>query len=205
MISNRIKMYQVFVFSLIIFLFSINVKAESTMDSSRTPVKLHLNELNLQLAYASHSGDFEQVKLFIKLGADVNNSVDEYNGTALGNAAGEGHLEIVKYLVEKAHANINLKPFDGGYTILDTASRGGNLDVISYLIDKGADVNFTDNRGDTALINVSREGNLKVAKLLVDAGADINFQNDQKESAVTVAEKNAHSEVVIYLKKHGLK
>ncbi len=28
MISNRIKIYQVFVFSLIIFLFSINVKAE---------------------------------------------------------------------------------------------------------------------------------------------------------------------------------
>ena len=199
MISNRIKMYQVFMFSLIIFLFSINVKAESTVNSSRTQAKLHLNELNLQLAYASHSGDIEQVKLFIKLGADVNNSVDEYNGTALGNAAGEEHLEIVKYLVEKAHANINLKPFEGGYTILHDASRGGNLDVISYLIDKGADVNFTDNRGDTALINVSREGNFKVAKLLVDAGADIHHKNHNGYTALDVAKERNNDDIVEFL------
>ena len=195
MISNRIKIYQVFVFSLIIFLFSINVKAE----------KLDINELNLQLAYASHNGDLEQVKSLIKLGADVNNSVDEYNGMALGNAAGEGHLAVVKYLVEKAHANINLKLSDGGYTILMDACIGGNLDVISYLIDNGADVNFTDSRGDTALINVSRNGNLEVVKLLVDKGAVINYQNDQKETALTVAEKNGHLEVVKHLKKYGLK
>ncbi|MFL3876117.1 hypothetical protein wTkk_000026 [Wolbachia endosymbiont of Trichogramma kaykai] len=47
-------------------------------------------------------------------------------------AAGSGYLEAVKYLIETAKANVNVKD---GYenTALNYATRNGHLDVKEYL------------------------------------------------------------------------
>ena len=50
-------------------------------------------------------------------------------------AASEGHLECVKYLVERAGASVNVKDRWGSYPITD-AERGKHDKVIDYLKDR---------------------------------------------------------------------
>ena len=75
--------------------------------------------------------------------------------TFLVEAAKGGHLEIVKYLLEKG-GNINDKD-DKCRTALIYASSGGCLEIIKYLIEKGADVNIKNNNGETALDFAKKE------------------------------------------------
>ena len=57
-----------------------------------------------------------------------------------------GHLEIVKYLVENG-ANINEKNKDGD-TPLICASINGHLEIVKYLCQNGDNVNEKDKDGD---------------------------------------------------------
>jgi len=73
---------------------------------------------------------------------------------AVANAAKNGHLEFVKYLVENG-AKI-------GDHAVGYASLYGHLDVVKYLIEKGATI------GDSAVFNAAENGHLDVVKYLVD-------------------------------------
>lgn len=51
-----------------------------------------------ELIKACEYGDLEKVKLLVEKDADIN--LEYYNWTPLTKASGEGHLNIVQYLVE---------------------------------------------------------------------------------------------------------
>ena len=62
-----------------------------------------------------------------------------------------GHLEVVKYLLEKGGAEVNVKD-NFGMTALHYAAENGHLEVVKYLLEKGgAEVNVKTNDGKTAL------------------------------------------------------
>ena len=75
-----------------------------------------------------------------------------WNGyTPLICASQNGHLEVVKYLIDKG-ANIESKDnsnfkylFWNGYTPLMHASKNIHLEVVEYLIDKGANIEIKTN------------------------------------------------------------
>ena len=76
---------------------------------------------------------------------------DFWKRTALHLAAMYGHLEVLKYLLEKGEAKVNVKKNDG-WTALHLAAANGRLEVLKYLLEKGgAEVNVKDNGGRTAL------------------------------------------------------
>lgn len=70
-------------------------------------------------------------------------------------AVGRGHLEMVKYLVEKG-ADVNAKAEFCRDTALHSAAAGGNLEMVKYLVEHGADVNAKDDDGRTPA-DVARE------------------------------------------------
>lgn len=91
-----------------------------------------------------------------------------------------GHIEVVKYLVEKQKFQVDLTNCQYS-TPLHVAAMEGHVDIVKYLIAKGANVNHVSRIGYTALIlavgyiNNNEKDHLKIIKLLTKNGADINF------------------------------
>ena len=79
-------------------------------------------------------------------------------------AARYGHIDIVKYLVEKG-AKINLQD-NNGYTALILAAYWGEIDKVRYLVKQGADINIQDETGKTALAIAEEREHQDIADIL---------------------------------------
>lgn len=120
-------------------------------------------DYNKMLLDASWKGEFNNVKLAIKNGADVN--IKKKNGfTPLMYATQENHKEIVEHLLYKG-ASINVQD-NLGYTALIWASINNCKEVVKYLVDKGADTTIQDKKGYTAFMYANREGYFDIAELV---------------------------------------
>ena len=87
---------------------------------------------------------------------------------ALRHAAFEGHLAVVKALIE-AGADVNKQGHDGD-TALGEATAYGSTLVVMELLKAGADVNpFC-----SPMFSAAEEGNPIIVALLIQAGADVN-------------------------------
>ena len=119
--------------------------------------------LNRSSAYAQLS----LIKFAVSQGARI------YPGgsVAVSWAAENGHLDIVKYLVEDQKADIH---YNDEFA-LQWASGAGYLDVVKYLVEHGANI---QEREDGALRQASKNGHLDVAEYLLRMGANIHARED---------------------------
>ena len=67
---------------------------------------------NISITEAADKGDLEKVRAHLASGTDINERSGEHDSSALHAAAYHGHLEIVKFLIEK-DADINAKDKHG--------------------------------------------------------------------------------------------
>ena len=78
--------------------------------------------------------------------------------TPLSLAAYYGHLEVVKFLVNEASADVEAKSNAGG-TPLSWAADCGNLEIVTFLVkEAGADVESKDKQGQMALDLAKEKG-----------------------------------------------
>ena len=76
---------------------------------------------------------------------------DESGRTPLAVACEAGHMEVVKFLMER-HKEGRALTGAGGTTPLHVAARGGHIEVVKYLIDdRGMDPSYEDSDGFTPL------------------------------------------------------
>ncbi len=134
-----------------------------------------------------------------------------------------GHLEIIKYMVEKYKINIHkcddlafrLAAKNGKFEVvkylhnlgsdihalyddaLCYAAKNGYLDVVIYLHENGANISEND---DCAVRWAAASGNIKVVKFLHEKGANIRANNDY---ALQKAALNKYVDVIIYLLENG--
>lgn len=96
-------------------------------------------ELITALHTAAFHGHADVVDLLVRYGADPARP-KRGGATALFLAAQEGHLEVVRRLVER-HGQDPAAPRDDGKTPLFIAAQGGHLPVVEYLVvDAGAPI-----------------------------------------------------------------
>ena len=127
-------------------------------------------------------------------------------------AAGQGHIDVVKILVEDGHADVNAADSDGEAP-LHYAARAGRVNVVEYLIDKGATLD-AENRyievhatyavpygvepeilyNSTPLHMAAEYGQLEVVQLLIQHGANINIANCY--TPLHLAARSGHLSVV---------
>lgn len=130
---------------------------------------------------AACSGNAGVVRLLChEYGVDVNCNTGETleekprkGITPLDLAAGEGHVEVVKVLLDH-HADVNARRTDSGVTALYAAAGTGHSEVVKLLLDHHADVNATLTDDDaTALHYAAQEGHQEIVKLLLDNHPDV--------------------------------
>ena len=130
-------------------------------------------------------GDLQQVTLLVGQGADKNQVGGDFEETALSVAADNGHLDIVRFLVEQG---ADMEKIDNcGWTPLLASSANGHLELVRYLLEQGANRDKESRNGVTSLHWAAGEGHLETAKLLMIYGADLNARNHDGYLPIDVA------------------
>lgn len=119
------------------------------------------------LMLAAGEGRNALVKQLIIKGAEINHQ-DSEGYTAVANAAMSRHLTTLKVLIN-AGATVDADP--QGRSVLMHMVVDNNPLIVQQLIGAGADVNYRDSRGDTALGLARRAGYYDLDLMLIQAGA----------------------------------
>lgn len=92
------------------------------------------NVINNAFIYACMQGQIEAAELLLEKGAKINSipAGFHYPGTALHNAAVNGQLAMVKFLIEHG-ADVTAKDVENGATVAGWAAYGGHDEVKEYL------------------------------------------------------------------------
>ena len=99
-----------------------------------------------------------------------------YGGTPLYAASCNGHLTVVRYLVEQ---RADMEKVDShGWT---------PLIVVRYLLEQGANRDKAGNYGWTPLHLAANRGHLEIAKLLMVYGADLNARTHDGQLPIDLA------------------
>jgi len=121
------------------------------------------------------NGRLELIKMLQQAGANMR-ACGNQQQDAVMVAAREGHVEIVRYLIEVCGLDLESTDVDGE-TPVHGAATEGYLDVIKYLHSAGASIEVADDDGDTPMHSACCCGHLQVAKWLVAHGAPADRPN----------------------------
>jgi ankyrin repeat protein len=153
---------------------------------------------NTALDYACFNRQLEVAKLLVAAGARVNPQASN-DGGALVSAVIGGSLQLVKYLVEEARADVQCAGPKGS-TLFMHAAHGGHVDVVEYLLGRqDIDIDAKTPEGYTALDLACLHCQSKVVKRLVAAGARINAQASNEWGPLLSAAVGGSLQVVKYL------
>ena len=115
-------------------------------------------------------------------------------------AAARGSLRGCKKALKRASrrtgAGLDVQAVDpDGRTALHLACVSGDDDLARWLIKRGADVTFTDARGDTPAHLAAHRApdNVAVTRRLTGAGASAHARNDAGETPASIAERAAEA------------
>lgn len=169
-----------------------------------------------KLLLAVARGDLEKVQRYLVSTIITVHFRDYDRRTALHVASSEGHYDIVKFLVEKAGANVNRSDRWGG-SPLDDAHRHQQAEVAAYLRSKGGKTGSADTTIN--LIHAAAAGNIdEVNMVLQDVGkaetstavstatsghVNVNQGDYDNRTALHLASSHCHANIVRALLDHG--
>lgn len=163
---------------------NINAQTEETQETA--------------LTLACCGGFLEVADYLIKHGADIELGAS----TPLMEAAQEGHLDLVKFLLENK-ADVHAQTQTGD-TALTYACENGHTDVAEVLLYFGAELEHLSEGGRTPLMKACRAGHICTVKFLIQKGADANRQTTNNDhTPLSLACAGGHQQVVELLLAHG--
>lgn len=139
-------------------------------------VDLKDNEGKTALLWAA-SNSFENAKILVASGADVNESANDgmtpFIQAVFGITSGKVPIEMCELLRENG-ANINAELTGRnamGWTAIHYAVINGDTDLVKYLVKHGANINKATAEGSTPLFLAKLEQYDEIIKILKNAGA----------------------------------
>lgn len=157
---------------------NINAQTEETQETA--------------LTLACCGGFLEVADFLLKAGADLELGAS----TPLMEAAQEGHLELVRYLLEFHHANVNAQTQTGD-TALTYACENGHTEVAALLLHYGADLEHESEGGRTPLMKACRAGHTYTVQFLISKNADVNKTTTNNDhTPLSLAAAGGHQTVV---------
>lgn len=107
--------------------------------------------------------------------------------TGFHSACGEGHLKIIKLLLDKGKIDSTIKTSDGSSGFL-IACLHGHYEVVKYLLEKGdLDIHEGNNEGYTGFHFACQKNHHKIIKILLDRGMNIDILTNNGLSGLLIA------------------
>jgi ankyrin repeat protein len=128
-------------------------------------------------------------------------ATDNDHYTALHLAAGMGHEEVVRALLDRG-APISAVD-ENGEQPLHLASHLGHTAIVELLLASGADANAASNSGYTPLHMAAEQGQVEALRVLLGAGADVAAATEQGTTPLHWAAFHDRVEVAAVLLRHG--
>ena len=137
---------------------------------------------------AVEKGDHEAVKGLVEGGGvDVNKGERHTGNTPLWIAAGRGHLDMVKLLIDQ-DGDVAIASKDES-TPISMACKGNHTEIVALLLDNGAAVNGAQD-GRSCLHIASAREYVELVRLLLDRGADpSDFRAGKSHSLFTAVDR----------------
>jgi ankyrin repeat protein len=149
------------------------------------PEGVHARDENGCTLFLLNAHRLEILRLLLKYGSDPHVSTNY--GNALTYAINHNApIECVEFLLN-LHIDIHEEDMYGK-TALTYATIYGRSDVVKLLLQHGANPNFIDNQGNSALLYAARhhtENIIPVIHLLLHEGADLHFLDANGRDALT--------------------
>jgi ankyrin repeat protein len=124
---------------------------------------------------AACDGDLAEVQRLVGQDPRLLDAKDGFLCTPLIRAAGGGHVEVVRWLVDQGAA-LEEKSRDE-WTAVYLASRDGHTAVVRLLLEKGADPTVPDRSGQHPLIKAAQWGFVEITRCLLDHPSAATFIN----------------------------
>ncbi len=151
------------------------------------------------LMIAANTSSLEAVKLLVQAGADLS-AKDKKGRTALTYAKEAKYKRVIAYL-EAAYE----KRDAAGALTLGEAAATGTLYRVKALLDAGADVEQSDEHGQTPLMFAVAAGHVELVRMLCAAGANVHAtRGDDGGDLWTCAFAKPNAEIIGCLIEHGL-
>lgn len=172
---------------------------------------INANSIDDDFINACKNGNLSRAENLLDEGANIEARDGSDRQTALVFAANEGHIDIVRMLIDR-RANINAQD-DKGWTALSEASYQGRYDVVDFLLGKGATTLLS-----TSWIDSQRYGNalfwcvqsyfneykdkVAIVELLLKNNAEPEGKNDDNLDTLGIAKQRNYKEIVDLLEKY---
>jgi ankyrin repeat protein len=157
------------------------------------------------LFHAATFGREDMVAFLLSKGANATIQPNEGWGPPLEEAMAEGHVGVVRLLLEHMEGQDIDTRSSQGKTGFYYAASNGHEDMVAFLLSKGANATIQDDEGRTPLMQASIEGHMEVARLLLEhmGGQGLNTTDNEGRTALHYAAYEGYDEAVSLLLAKG--
>ena len=117
------------------------------------------------LHYSAKEGSYQSVKLLLAMGTNIDLKINNGNN-CLHIAAGYGHLNLSRILINKHNVDVQL-PNNHGWTPVHYFAQKGSYGLVKTVADMGLDINIKTNNGKNCLHIATEKGHLSLCRMLI--------------------------------------
>lgn len=152
------------------------------------------------LLYAISDPESDTYSFFIENGADITLVNDQGEGI-IHSIVYSGLVERIAYILNQPLKTISLLNIQTkeGVTPLLLSVLLEKIDIFDFLLNMGADVNLSDNTGNSPLHPACFEGHKEMVLRLVENGANLRSKTQKGNYPLTLAINGDHDEIAKYL------
>jgi ankyrin repeat protein len=156
-----------------------------------------------EICRACAAGELDRVKQLIeKEHISPDFTQPNSNFTLLMFAAREGHIAVVRYLLD-AGATIDTGGLKAAGTAMMQSVENRKADIVKVLLDHGAKVSARDPAQNTAMFYAASNNDTEMLDLLLSHKADVNVHNMNSHTPLHSAAREGHAEAIHWLVNHG--